>query len=153
MVFKRLAQENGVFYTIYIDKEQISETKNDHATRKTLGYISLVRALGFILCTEDPLNLYKIESALESDKWCLNGWLKKIVFLYNCFRKRTNRRNQKRPCHEEISRTFFLCKGFWLYTVHRRPSKPVQNCVRIGIKHTLFFLVLTNLFGVWFIIG
>jgi hypothetical protein len=73
MVFKRLAQENGVFYTIYIQKEQIAATKNDH------GHINLIRPWGLILCKEDSPRLCKIESALESDKWCLNGWLKNIV--------------------------------------------------------------------------
>jgi hypothetical protein len=71
MVFKlkRLPQKNGVFfYTIYIEKEQIAETKNDHATRKSLGHISWARALGLTLYIEYPPNLYKIESELESDK-------------------------------------------------------------------------------------
>jgi hypothetical protein len=70
VVFKRLAWENGVFYTLYIEKEQIAGTKNDHGTRKFPGQISLVRALSLMLCTEDRPNLYKIESALKSDKLC-----------------------------------------------------------------------------------
>ena len=64
MVLKRLAKENGVIYIIYIEKEQIAETKNEHATRKSLGPIAWFRALGFILCKEYPPNLYKIEFAL-----------------------------------------------------------------------------------------
>jgi hypothetical protein len=39
-----LAWENSVFYTLYIEKEEIAETKNDHTTRKSLRHISLVRA-------------------------------------------------------------------------------------------------------------
>jgi hypothetical protein len=60
MVFKQLVQKNGVIYTTYIQKEQIVGTKNDHATRKSPGNITWVWALGLILCTEDPLKLYKI---------------------------------------------------------------------------------------------
>jgi hypothetical protein len=57
------------FYTLYIEKEQIAKTKNDHTTRKSLGHISMVRALSLRMSIEDPPNLYKIESALESDKF------------------------------------------------------------------------------------
>jgi hypothetical protein len=52
--------------------------------RKSPGYISWLRVFGFILCKEDPPNLYKIEPALESEKWCLNGRLKKmVIFVQN----------------------------------------------------------------------
>jgi hypothetical protein len=68
-------------YTIYIEKEQIAGPKKDNAMRKSHGHISWVRARGFILCKEDPPNLYKIESALESDKWSLNGWLWNMVYF------------------------------------------------------------------------
>jgi hypothetical protein len=51
MVFKRLAQENGVFYSIYIEKEQIAETKINHATRKSLGHI-FVLGLWALYCAQ-----------------------------------------------------------------------------------------------------
>jgi hypothetical protein len=67
---KRFAQENGVFYTLYIQKEEMAGTKNDHATWKSLGYICWIRVLSLRMSIEDPPNLYKIESALASDKFC-----------------------------------------------------------------------------------
>jgi hypothetical protein len=70
-----MAQENGDFYTIDIQKEQIAGPKNDHTMRKTPGPIFLVRDMGFIFRKEDPPKLYKIDSALKSDKLCLNGLL------------------------------------------------------------------------------
>jgi hypothetical protein len=60
MVFKQMAQENGDFYTIYIQEELIAGPKNDHAMRKTPGHISWVTAWGLLLCKEDPPNVYKI---------------------------------------------------------------------------------------------
>jgi hypothetical protein len=75
MVSKRLALEYDVFVTIYIQKEQIAELKNDHATRKSPGNICWVRAFVFILCKEDPLKLYKNDFATKSDGWSYNGWL------------------------------------------------------------------------------
>jgi hypothetical protein len=59
-----------LFYSIYIQKEQIAVTKNDHAVRKSQGHISLVRDLGFIFFKEVPPKLYKIEFALELDNQC-----------------------------------------------------------------------------------
>jgi hypothetical protein len=59
------AREYGVstkIYTFYIGKEQIAVTKNDHVMRKSLGLISLVRALTVKVCKVDPSKLYKIES-------------------------------------------------------------------------------------------
>jgi hypothetical protein len=55
--------------------------KNEHAMRKSHGHISWVRALVFMLFKEDPSNLYKIESALESDKWSLNSWHWNVVYF------------------------------------------------------------------------
>jgi hypothetical protein len=81
MVLKRLARKNGVFYTLYIEKEQIAETQNDHTRRKSLGHISLVRALSRRMSIKDRPSLYKIESALKSDKFCCNGWLRKMMFF------------------------------------------------------------------------
>jgi hypothetical protein len=77
---KLMALENGVFseklYNLYTER-----TNPGHAMRKSPGHISLVRALAFILCKEDPPNFYKIESALESDKLCFNGWINKIMYF------------------------------------------------------------------------
>jgi hypothetical protein len=53
------------FPEIYIEKEQITGVKNDQATRKYPGHITWVRALSLFICKEDPLQLYKIEFALE----------------------------------------------------------------------------------------
>jgi hypothetical protein len=36
--------------------------------------------MGFILCTENPPKMYKIEFALKSENNCFNGWLRKMVF-------------------------------------------------------------------------
>jgi hypothetical protein len=49
---KRLAQENGVIYTLYIQKEEMDGTKNDHATRISPGQLSLVRAFSLMFCRE-----------------------------------------------------------------------------------------------------
>jgi hypothetical protein len=65
----------ALFYTIYIQKEQIAGPKNDHATRKSPGNIFWMRDFVFILCKEGHLKLYKNDFATKSDKWCLNGWL------------------------------------------------------------------------------
>jgi hypothetical protein len=70
-----LALEYGVFYALYIQKEQIAGPQNDHATRKSPGKDLLVWALVFILCKEDPLKLYKNKFSTESDKRCHNAWL------------------------------------------------------------------------------
>jgi hypothetical protein len=64
-------------HTLYIQKEQMPGTKNNHATRKSPRHIAWVRALDLILCKQNPPNLYKIESAFESDKGCLNGGSRK----------------------------------------------------------------------------
>jgi hypothetical protein len=53
------------FPEIYIEKEQIDGAKNDQATRKYPGHITWVRALGLFMFKGDPLQLYKIEFALE----------------------------------------------------------------------------------------
>jgi hypothetical protein len=55
-----------LFTIIYVQKEQMDNPENDHATRKSHGHIDWVTALGFIVCTEDPPNLYKIESTKQS---------------------------------------------------------------------------------------
>jgi hypothetical protein len=59
-----------VFFTkihaLYIEKEQNASPKNDHAMRKSHGYIVLNRALVLILYNEDTLKMYKIEFATES---------------------------------------------------------------------------------------
>jgi hypothetical protein len=60
---------------LYIDKEQLSGSKNGLATRKFPGIIVSVRALLLILFTEDPPKLYKNEFGTESDKWCSSGWI------------------------------------------------------------------------------
>jgi hypothetical protein len=62
-------------YALYIDKEQNSGPKYDHAMRKSHGKSFWVRALVYNLCKEDPQKLYKIEFATESDKRCQNAWL------------------------------------------------------------------------------
>jgi hypothetical protein len=36
------------------------------------------RALGFIMCKEDPPNVSRIVFAFESHKWYFNGWLWKM---------------------------------------------------------------------------
>jgi hypothetical protein len=49
---------NMMFFSeIYIKKEFIDTAKNDQATRKFLGHITWVRALGFYMCKEDPVKL------------------------------------------------------------------------------------------------
>jgi hypothetical protein len=52
------------------------------------GHIAWVRALCIVLCKEDLPNLFKIESALESDKPCLNDWLKKKVYFFKITSRR-----------------------------------------------------------------
>lgn len=53
-----------------------------HATWTYQGHIDQVRALGFIIRRKDPPNLYKIESAKESEKWCLNCSLENMVSFF-----------------------------------------------------------------------
>jgi hypothetical protein len=83
-----------LFYDHLNNKEQIESPENDHATRKSHGHIDSVRASGFLICKTDPPNLYKFESAKESDKWYLNDWLEKVMFysenLYTLHKERTN---------------------------------------------------------------
>jgi hypothetical protein len=70
LAFKILTRENDTFlkiYTLYIQKEEIFGPENDHTMRKSPANISWVRAFSLILYKEDPPNLYKIESAYESD--------------------------------------------------------------------------------------
>jgi hypothetical protein len=62
-------------YALYIEKEQNSGPKNDHAMRKYAGQSFWVRALVLILYKEDTPLLYKYEFATESYKSCLNGGL------------------------------------------------------------------------------
>jgi hypothetical protein len=81
MVFEWMAREYDVFPVIYIEKEQIAGAKNYQATRKSPGYITLVRDLGLFMCKEDPLKLYKNQFALELVKWLLNGRLVKLMFF------------------------------------------------------------------------
>jgi hypothetical protein len=94
MVSKQLALQYGVFYALYIRKEQIAGAKNDHATRKSPGNILWVRALVLVLCKEHPPKLYKNEIATKSDKWCLNIWLLNMVFLCTLHTDRTNRESK-----------------------------------------------------------
>jgi hypothetical protein len=74
--------------------------------RKSPGHISWVLAFGFYIVQRKRLNLYKIESALESDKWCLSGEIKKMVqFFENSYRlytERTKRRNKKRQFYWDL---------------------------------------------------
>jgi hypothetical protein len=51
------------FSEIYIGKEQIAGPNNDQAARKSPGHIAWVRALGLMICEEDPPKLYTIEFA------------------------------------------------------------------------------------------
>jgi hypothetical protein len=69
------------FYALYIENEQNAGPKNDRAMRKYPRQFVLVKVLALILCKVDLPKLYKIESAAESEKWCLNGWLYNMVFL------------------------------------------------------------------------
>jgi hypothetical protein len=48
---------NIVFFSIYIDKEQIAAPKHGHALLKSHGHIVWVRAFIFILYKEDSLNV------------------------------------------------------------------------------------------------
>jgi hypothetical protein len=72
---------------------------------KSHGHISRVSALGLILSKEDPLNVYKIESTLESDKLCLNGWLRNMVILNNVYRERANRVTIKKQ-NDHVTRKY-----------------------------------------------
>jgi hypothetical protein len=58
------------FTRIYKQNEHIDGPDNDHPTWKSRGHFDWIWALSFIMCKKDPPNLYKIESAKESDKWC-----------------------------------------------------------------------------------
>jgi hypothetical protein len=67
MVSKPLAQEHGIFHTIYIERINHKNPKPPcHA--EISEHLSGVRAMGFILCPESPPKMYKIEFALKSEK-------------------------------------------------------------------------------------
>jgi hypothetical protein len=46
MIFEQKARKGDDFPEIYIEKEQIANSKNDQATRKSLGHVAWVRDLG-----------------------------------------------------------------------------------------------------------
>jgi hypothetical protein len=79
MMCKRL--DGDCFTIMYIqEKKQIDGPSNEHVARKSLGHFTWARALGFTLSKEDSQNLCKVEPATESDNWCFNNWLEKIIF-------------------------------------------------------------------------
>jgi hypothetical protein len=95
-----------IIYTLYIQKSQIAGPKSDHVTRKSLGHITLDRALVLILSTDDPPNLYKIESLkVVGSRILCCCYFSKINTL-KLYRERTNRRTKKWPCHAKISRIY-----------------------------------------------
>jgi hypothetical protein len=59
--------------------------------RKSPGHVSWVRALSLIMLKEDPLELYKIDFALELVKWLLNGRLVKFMFFFPKFMYRKSK--------------------------------------------------------------
>jgi hypothetical protein len=84
--------------------------------RKFHGHISWVRALGFMLFEEDPPNLYKIETALESDKWSLNSWHWNMVYFLKIFTIYTDKEQiagpkMTMPCGNLTD--IFLGLGLW----------------------------------------
>jgi hypothetical protein len=88
-------------YTLYIQKEQFAEPKNDLAMRKSLGHISWVRTIKLTICKEDPHKLYKIEFSMNLVGRFLNGRLEKMMFysekLYTLYTERRNRREMTKP--------------------------------------------------------
>jgi hypothetical protein len=123
-----LALEYGVFYIFYIQKEQIAEAKNDHATRKSPGNILCYRALPLILCKEHTPKLYKNESATESDKWCLNGWLSNMALFYTIY---IQKEQIAGPKNDHASRkspgNIFWIRAFVFILCKEHPQKLYKN--------------------------
>jgi hypothetical protein len=103
-------------YSIYIDKDQNSGSKNDHAMRKSHRRGCWVTALVFNLCKGDSPKLYKNESGTESDEWCLNCCLLNIVFYGFYIQRNDGPKNghalRKPPGHIVLIRALIsiMCK-------------------------------------------
>jgi hypothetical protein len=116
-------------YALSIEKAQYSGPKNDHAMRKSPEKSFWVRASIYKLCKEDPLKLYKNESATESEKRCQNAWLWNMVFFALFKQKKNVCPKITMPCGNLQDIMFGL--GLW-YSFCAK--KTIESCIKWNLQ-------------------